>query len=246
MVKDLFASDATDQPLEQMVEQIVGTMKRDIGKLKLEPYLRIDDTKPIDQALAEEDEEMRKAQAGQMAVDESAKKDAKTRRDALKKFLTKELGLKRVFYLSSPRWVVHALIVAAMGAVQLIVGIIATVAVVALGVPELEQLTRMITEEGANDLKFAIEAFLKGDCPHVKRWFKDVKLPSVCQTVFNGLMELGGGGGGEGGAGSGRAASHPHSLLTYGGARRQHGLVAFAHLQTVITGRFPPLAVSRL
>ncbi len=184
VVKNVLASDTTDQPLEQMVEHIVGEIKRDIGQLKLNPYLRIDDTKPVWQAWREEVEDGRKAQTGLFAVDQKGRDAAKKREEAVKKFLTRELGLRRVFYLASPRWVLHALIVGVQGALQLALGIVG-----GMLIPSWPMLTSTLREEGANDLRFAIEAFLKGDCPHVKRWFKDVKLPSVCQSMFGNWLE---------------------------------------------------------
>ncbi|CAD7970700.1 unnamed protein product, partial [Amoebophrya sp. A120] len=164
VVKDVWASDQTDMDLDKMIEHVLQKVKGDIGQLKLEPYLKIDDTKSVRNAMEE------KAKEAGLDQDDEGKEHKKT----LIKFLEKEMGLKRIFHLKSPRYILHAMLIAIFGVVQLAISFI----------PYLAPISEILREEGVNDIAFAIDAFMKGDCPHIKRWFKNTKLPSVCQTVF--------------------------------------------------------------
>ncbi len=94
VVKDVWASDQTDMDLDKMIEHVLQKVKGDIGQLKLEPYLKIDDTKSVRNAMDE------KAKEAGLDQDDEGKEHKKT----LIKFLEKEMGLKRIFHLKSPRY----------------------------------------------------------------------------------------------------------------------------------------------
>ncbi|CAD7969049.1 unnamed protein product [Amoebophrya sp. A25] len=159
IIKDVYSSDQADTDLEKMLDHVLAQIKRDIGKLKLEPYLKIDDTKSIMEALEAEAKEQ-----GQEKTDTS-----------LEEFITTEMGLQRVFFLKSPRYILHAMIIGALGVIQLAISFI----------PYLQPISQILRDEGGSDISFAVDALMKGDCPHIKRWWKNVKLPSMAQTVFS-------------------------------------------------------------